>query len=333
MNLLVTGGAGFIGSNFIRLMLSTNEHMVVNLDSLTYAGNENNLNDLENGSNYKFIEGRIDNSELLEEIFQKYDIDQVIHFAAETHVDRSIKNPSLFVETNIIGTQILLETARKFWKLDQKNIDCTDFKKHTRFIQVSTDEVYGTLGKSGYFTEESNLAPNSPYSASKASADMLVRAYYETYGLPTIITRCSNNYGPFQYSEKLIPLVIQHALLDLPIPIYGDGKQVRDWLFVEDHCTAIAAVLHHGKIGEVYNIGGNNERENNEIVKFILTYLNKSEELLMYVDDRLGHDVRYAIDNTKITAEIGWSPRTSYEKGLTKTIDWYLENQDWLLKT
>ena len=333
MNLLVTGGAGFIGSNFIRLMLSTTEHMIVNLDSLTYAGNENTLSDLEYGSNYKFIEGRIGNRELLEEIFQKYDIDQIIHFAAETHVDRSIRNPSLFVETNIVGTQTLLEVARKHWMFDQKQVNGRHFKKHARFIQISTDEVYGTLGENGYFTEETNLAPNSPYSASKASADMLVRAYYETYGLPTIITRCSNNYGPFQHREKLIPLVIQHALQNTPIPIYGDGKQVRDWLFVEDHCTAIASVLRDGKIGEVYNIGGNNERKNNEIVKFILKYLNKSEELMMYVDDRLGHDVRYAIDHTKIIAEIGWSPQTTCEEGLARTIDWYVNNQDWLLET
>lgn len=330
MNILVTGGAGFIGSNFISHMLSTYNYTIVNLDLLTYAGNLNNLKGVSKKSNYHFIQGDICNKELVTELFHRFDIDVVINFAAESHVDRSIMDPSLFFRTNLLGTETLLEVAKDHWMVDPTNKRSRDYKEDVKFIQISTDEVYGTLEKDGYFVEESNLAPNSPYSASKASADMIVRAYHATYGLPVLITRCSNNYGPYQYPEKLIPLIIDKALKGGPIPIYGDGKQVRDWLHVEDHCTAIDTVLHKGEFGEVYNIGGNNEKENIEVVKLILNYLGKSENLISFVKDRLGHDRRYAIDNSKITNELDWSPAYTFEDGIKLTIEWYLSNVDWI---
>ena len=289
---LITGGAGFIGSNFVKYMLEKYpDYEIVNLDALTYCGN-------------------------LENIVK--DTDYIVHFAAESHVDRSIEDPQIFIKTNIIGTQVLLDAAKKH-----------NIKK---FLQVSTDEVYGSLGKEGYFTEESPLQANSPYSASKAGADLMVRAYGETFGLPINITRCSNNYGPYQFPEKLIPLMISNALEDKELPVYGDGKNIRDWLHVYDHCTAIDLVLHKGKLGEVYNIGGHNEKENIEIVKLILKELGKSESLIKFVKDRLGHDRRYAIDSTKITEELGWKPKYTFETGIIETINWYLNNQDWMEK-
>jgi len=330
MNILVTGGAGFIGTNFVKYMLSHHDYKIVNLDALTYAGNINNLKDIENHTNYHFIKGDICDRDLINDIFKKYKIDTVINFAAESHVDRSIEEPEVFLKSNILGTEVLLDTAVNYWKLDPNDKYSRDFKEDVKFIQVSTDEVYGELGKEGLFTEQTPLAPNSPYSASKASGDLIVRAYHETYGLPVNITRCSNNYGPYQFPEKLIPLMINNALKGEDLPIYGDGKQVRDWLHVDDHCEAIDTVLHKGKVGEVYNIGGNNEKENIEIVKLILTKLEKSEELIKHVTDRLGHDRRYAIDNTKITTELGWEPKYTFEQGIEVTIKWYLENTDWM---
>src|SRR5690625_4276942 len=330
MNILVTGGAGFIETNFVKYMLSHHDYKIVNLDALTYAGNINNLKDIENHTNYHFIKGDICDRDLINDIFKKYKIDTVINFAAESHVDRSIEEPEVFLKSNILGTEVLLDTAVNYWKLDPNDKYSRDFKEDVKFIQVSTDEVYGELGKEGLFTEQTPLAPNSPYSASKASADLIVRAYHETYGLPVNITRCSNNYGPYQFPEKLIPLMINNALKGEELPIYGDGKQVRDWLHVDDHCEAIETVLHKGKVGEEYNIGGNNEKENIEIVKLILTKLEKSEELIKHVTDRLGHDRRYALDNTKITTELGWEPKYTFEKGIEVTIKWYLENTDWM---
>lgn len=315
MKLLVTGGAGFIGSNFIHYMLNKYpSYELINLDALTYAGNLESLNGIEGHSNYTFVKGNIADSHLVEGLFQQ-GIDVVVNFAAESHVDRSITNPGIFVETNVMGTQVLLEAARKY------NV--------TKFVQVSTDEVYGTLGETGLFTEETPLAPNSPYSSSKAGGDLLVRAYHETYGLPINITRCSNNYGPYQFPEKLIPLMISRALNDQTLPIYGDGLNVRDWLYVEDHCSAIDLVIHNGKNGEVYNIGGNNERTNIEIVKTVLRELGKPESLITYVKDRPGHDRRYGIDATKITTKLGWKPKYHFETGIKETIKWYLNNQDW----
>lgn len=330
MNILVTGGAGFIGSNFIKYMLKNYNYKIVNLDLLTYAGNLRNLEDITEHSNYNFIKGDICDRELLEHLFRQYEINVVINFAAESHVDRSIMDPHLFLKTNVLGTQALLDTARNFWIVNPNDINTLKFKEGVKYIQISTDEVYGTLGKEGLFTEKTCLAPNSPYSASKASADMIVRAYHETYGLPINITRCSNNYGPFQFPEKLIPLMIINALQNKNLPIYGDGKQIRDWLHVIDHCAAIDAVLHKGKIGEIYNIGGNNEKENIEIIKEILRSLSKSEDLIKHVQDRLGHDRRYAIDNTKITTELGWSPSYTLEDGIEMTIEWYIENKEWI---
>ncbi|WP_078409106.1 dTDP-glucose 4,6-dehydratase [Priestia abyssalis] len=330
MNILVTGGAGFIGSNFVKHMLSKYDYTIVNLDLLTYAGNLKNLEGIAQTSRYHFVKGDIGDQELLNDIFQRFAINVVINFAAESHVDRSIENPEVFLNTNILGTQVLLNTAKHHWKVDSFDKYSREFKKGVKYIQISTDEVYGTLGKEGYFTEETCLSPNSPYSASKASADMLVRAYHETYGLPVNITRCSNNYGPYQFPEKLIPLMINNALKGNSLPVYGDGKQIRDWLHVEDHCTAIDTVLHKGRVGEVYNIGGNNEKENIEIVKLILRFLGESENLIKFVKDRLGHDRRYAIDNTKITRELGWSPSYTFEKGIEMTIKWYLDNTDWM---
>ncbi|QWH09081.1 dTDP-glucose 4,6-dehydratase [Bacillus mycoides] len=316
MKLLVTGGAGFIGSNFVRYMVKKYpEYNIVNLDALTYAGNLENLKDVEKLSNYKFIKGDIADRQFINQLFKEEKFDYVLNFAAESHVDRSITNPDIFIQTNIQGTQVLLDAAKN-----------AGIKK---YLQVSTDEVYGTLGETGYFTEETPLASNSPYSSSKAGADLLVRAYHETFGLPVNITRCSNNYGPFHFPEKLIPLMIINALSDKQLPVYGDGLNVRDWLHVEDHCQAIDLVLHKGKNGEVYNVGGNNERTNIEIVKTILKALDKPESLIKYVTDRPGHDRRYAIDATKLREELGWSPKYNFDTGIEQTIKWYLENQDW----
>lgn len=317
MRLLVTGGAGFIGSNFIHYMLKNHpDYKIVNFDLLTYAGNLANLKTVEQHSNYKFVRGDICNGEFVDFVIDEYDIDTVVNFAAESHVDRSIVDPGVFVKTNVLGTQTLLASAKN--------------KKVEKYLQISTDEVYGSLGEKGYFTENSPLAPNSPYSASKASADLIVRAYYETYGLNINITRCSNNYGPYQFPEKLIPLMITNASGGKELPVYGDGKNIRDWLYVEDHCQAIDLVLHKGKSGEIYNIGGHNEMHNIEIVERIVDTLGQSRSLIKYVADRLGHDRRYAIDPTKIKNELGWEPEHSFEEGIQRTIRWYLDNKDWL---
>ncbi|MCL1998386.1 MAG: dTDP-glucose 4,6-dehydratase [Turicibacter sp.] len=326
-NILITGGAGFIGSNFVHFMLNKN-HRIINLDALTYAGNLDNLASIKNPL-YSFVKGNICDKTLLDRIFTEHEIDTVVHFAAESHVDRSITGPEIFIQTNVHGTFNLLETAKSHWKIFPADHHNREYKSAVRFLQVSTDEVYGALGDTGLFTEETPLAPNSPYSASKASADMFVRAYGETFGLPVNITRCSNNYGQYQFPEKLIPLMITNALRDIPLPVYGKGEQVRDWLHVEDHCSAIYAVLTKGEIGEVYNIGGNNEKQNIEVVRKILQTLGKPESLIKYVQDRPGHDRRYAIDNGKITAKLGWSPEYSFEQGIEKTLQWYLSNQDW----
>jgi len=316
LKLLITGGAGFIGSNFVHYM--RNEHptyTLINVDLLTYAGNLDNLAGLENEPRYRFVQADIAEKTAIEPIFQE-GIDAVLNFAAESHVDRSITNPGIFVHSNVLGTQTLLDLAREY--------------KVAKFVQVSTDEVYGTLGDEGLFTESTPLAPNSPYSASKAGADLLVRAYHETFGLPVNITRCSNNYGPYQFPEKLIPLMIRNALADQPLPVYGDGLNVRDWLYVEDHCRAIDRVLHKGRSGEVYNVGGNNERTNLHVVRTILAKLGKPKSLIRHVEDRLGHDRRYAIDASKIRDELGWVPQFEYESGIEKTIEWYLANQTWM---
>jgi dTDP-glucose 4,6-dehydratase len=329
--ILVTGGAGFIGSNFVKFMLQSHpEYKIINVDALTYAGNLENLKDIRDNDNYIFIKADIRDRGLIDNIFNEYNITQLINFAAESHVDRSIEDPEIFLTTNIIGTQVLLDVAKKHWKINPNDKYCKQYKEGVKFLQVSTDEVYGALGKTGMFVETMPLMPNSPYSASKASADMVVRAYHETFGMPVNITRCSNNYGPYQFPEKLIPLMINNCLNDKELPVYGDGMQVRDWLHVYDHCSAIDTVLHKGKIGEVYNIGGNNEKANIEIVKLIINTLGKSEALIKYVKDRPGHDRRYAIDNTKITSELGWSPKYTFEEGIQETIEWYLDNSVWI---
>lgn len=331
-NILVTGGAGFIGSNFVKHMLATYDYNIINMDSLTYAGNLENLTDIENNPKYIFIKADIRDREALDKIFADHQIDTVVNFAAESHVDRSIEDPELFLSTNVLGTQALLDTAKKYWKVNPEDKHCRLFKEGVKYLQVSTDEVYGTLGKDGMFTETTPLAPNSPYSASKTGADLIVRAYHETFGMPINITRCSNNYGPYQFPEKLIPLMINNCLNNKELPVYGDGMQIRDWLHVKDHCTGIDTVLHKGKIGEVYNIGGNNEKANIEIVKLIIKDLGKSEELIKYVQDRPGHDRRYAVDNSKITRELGWAPSYTFEQGIQETIEWYLANQEWMEK-
>ncbi len=316
-NTLITGGVGFIGSNFVRYFLKKcSDCSIINLDKLAYAGNLENLKTIENNESYTFVKGSICNRELLDYVFSKYQIDYVINFAAESHVDRSILGPDIFVETNVRGTQTLLDVARNY-----------NVKK---FIQISTDEVYGELGETGYFTEETPLAPNSPYSASKASADMLCRAYFRTYALPVVITRCSNNYGPYQFPEKLIPLMIYKTSNNEKLPVYGDGTNVRDWIHVADHCRAIDTVLRKGKAGEVYNIGGDSERQNIEIVRLIIDGLGKSEDLIQFVKDRPGHDKRYAMDISKIKGELGWEPEYSFEEGMEETIEWYLKNAEWL---
>lgn len=313
--LLVTGGAGFIGSCFVRHELKKHpDYKIINLDALTYCGNIENLNDVKDNPNYTFVHGNICDRKLVRELVAESDC--IVNFAAESHVDNSIKHPEIFVETNVQGTLNLLQAGKELGV--------------ERYLQVSTDEVYGTLGKTGYFYETTPLAPNSPYSASKASADMLVRAYRETYGLPTLNTRCSNNYGPYQYPEKLIPFFISQLLKGEKVPVYGDGLNVRDWLYVYDHCEAIDVVLHKGKIGEVYNIGGHNEKTNMEITHLILEAMGKDESSIKYVKDRLGHDRRYAISNNKITAELGWKPSITFEEGIKLTINWYLNNQEWM---
>lgn len=328
---LVTGGAGFIGSNFIKFMLQKHpDYRIVNYDMLSYAGNLENLKDIESNPNYVFICGDIRDRIKVEEIFNLYSIEVVVNFAAESHVDRSIIDPEVFLTTNIIGTQVLLDTAKKHWSIDSSNKYNREYKLGVKFQQVSTDEVYGALDKEGMFVETMPLLPNSPYSASKAGADLIVRAYHETYGMPINITRCSNNYGPYQFPEKLIPLIINNCLNDKPLPIYGDGMQIRDWLHVADHCEAIDCVLHKGGLGEVYNVGGNNERTNIDLVKTIIKILGKSESLIRYVQDRPGHDRRYAINNTKITSELGWKPQYSFEQGIKETVEWYLDNKNWI---
>lgn len=328
--ILVTGGAGFIGSNFIRYMLGKYpDYHIVNADALTYAGNPANLTDIEENERYSFEKADIRDRARIEEIFQKYCPDMLVNFAAESHVDRSIDDPEIFLTTNIIGTQVLLDVSKKYWKLHPDDKYSKDFREGVKFQQVSTDEVYGALGKEGMFTETTPLSPNSPYSAAKAGADMIVRAYHETYGMPINITRCSNNYGPYQFPEKLIPLMISNCLHDKALPVYGDGMQIRDWLHVCDHCSAIDTVLHNGVNGEIYNIGGNNEKANIDIVRLILKVLDKPESLISHVKDRPGHDRRYAIDNTKITTQLGWSPAYTFEDGMAETIAWYVEHQDW----
>lgn len=329
--LLVTGGAGFIGSNFIKLMLDKHpNYKIVNIDALTYAGNLENLVEVDKHPNYEFVKADIRDRAAMDQAFQKYAVDFVINFAAESHVDRSIEDPEVFLTTNIIGTQVLLDTAKKYWSVDPGDKYCREYKPGVKFLQVSTDEVYGALGPTNMFVETMPLMPNSPYSASKASADLIVRAYNETFGLPVNITRCSNNYGPYQFPEKLIPLMIKNCIENKSLPVYGDGMQVRDWLHVSDHCSAIELVLREGRVGEVYNIGGNNEKANIEIVKLIISTLGKSEELIKYVKDRPGHDRRYAIDNTKITTELGWKPQYTFEEGIAETIQWYLNNTEWI---
>ncbi|RAR42389.1 dTDP-glucose 4,6-dehydratase [Paenibacillus sp. MDMC362] len=318
MKLLVTGGAGFIGSNFILYMMKQHpEYKIINMDVLTYAGNLENLKYVEKEANYTFIQADIADKVAVNQIFQQ-GIDVVVNFAAESHVDRSILEPEVFVNTNVLGTQVLLDASKKYGV--------------TKFVQVSTDEVYGSLGETGLFSESTPLAPNSPYSASKAGGDLIARAYHETFGLPVNITRCSNNYGPYQFPEKLIPLMISRALNDEALPVYGDGLNIRDWLYVEDHCSAIDLVIHQGQVGEVYNIGGNNERTNIHIVKTILEELGKPESLISFVEDRPGHDRRYGIDPTKITSELGWKPKHNFETGIKETIAWYLNNQEWLTR-
>ncbi|MBB6732292.1 dTDP-glucose 4,6-dehydratase [Cohnella zeiphila] len=316
MRLLVTGGAGFIGSNFVQYMLKRFPgYQIMNVDLLTYAGNPDNLLSVDGNPQYLFVRADIADRIAMEPLFAE-GVDVVVNFAAESHVDRSISQPDLFVRTNVMGTQNLLDLSKGY-----------GVKK---YVQISTDEVYGTLGAEGLFTEQSPLMPNSPYSASKAGADLLVRAYAETFGLTVNTTRCSNNYGPYQFPEKLIPLMITNALSDKPLPVYGDGLNIRDWLYVEDHCSAIDLVIHQGKPGEVYNIGGNNERTNLHVVRTILQELGKPETLIQYVTDRLGHDRRYAIDASKIRRELGWVPQYDYETGIRQTIQWYLQNTEWL---
>lgn len=318
-NILITGAAGFIGSNFaIYFKNKYPDYNLIILDKLTYAGNIHNLDNIIN--DIKFIEGDICDEKLVSDVFSKYDINGVIHFAAESHVDNSIKEPFVFTKTNVLGTHTLLEVAKKHWGEGSSN----------KFVHISTDEVYGSLGEDGYFTEESPITPSSPYSSSKASSDLIALAYNTTYKMNVTVTNCSNNYGPYQHNEKLIPHMIKLAMNDEKLPVYGTGKNIRDWLFVEDHCKAIDMVYHNGKAGERYNIGGHNEKQNIEIVKLILKQLNKSEDLITYVEDRKGHDLRYAIDPTKIKNELGWEPETKFEDGIVKTIDWYINNPEYL---
>ena len=317
-NILVTGGAGFIGSNFVKYLLQNYDYNVINFDKLTYAGNLENLTDIEKDPRYKFFKGDICEEKDVEKAITDNKVDTIVNFAAESHVDRSILGPKEFIVTNVIGTQVLLEAARKL------GIE--------KYLQVSTDEVYGSLPEDKpelLFTEKTPITTNSPYSASKASADLLVNAYFHTFKMPVLTTRCSNNYGPYQFPEKLIPLMIAKAVDGQKLPVYGDGKNVRDWLYVEDHCSAITEVLHRGKIGDVYNIGGNNEWYNIDIVKIILKLLGKGEDHITYVKDRPGHDRRYAIDSSKIMSELGWAPKYQFDGGIEKTIKWYVDNENW----
>ncbi len=329
-NILITGGAGFIGSHLVRLFVTKYpDYRIYNLDKLTYAGNLENLTDIENADNYKFIKGDICDSGLVNSLFEKYNIDSVLHCAAESHVDRSISDPLAFVQTNVIGTVTLLQAAKNNWN---GNFD------GKLFYHISTDEVYGSLGSEGYFYETTAYDPRSPYSASKASSDHFVRAYHHTYGLPVKISNCSNNYGPFHFPEKLIPLCISNIINKKPLPIYGKGENVRDWLFVKDHVRAIDTIFHNGKNGETYNIGGHNEWTNIDLVKELCHQMDnklgresgESEKLITYVKDRAGHDLRYAIDASKLERELGWKPSLQFAEGLSETIDWYLENQKWL---
>lgn len=330
---LVTGGAGFIGSNFIRLLLNCEKYNVVNLDALYYAGNKETLVDILNHENHIFIQGDISDRDLISNLFEHYKFSAIFNFAAESHVDRSIQNADPFIQSNIIGTYELLQVSNKYFaSLSDEH------KSKFRFLQISTDEVYGDLDETGYFSETSNYNPSSPYSASKAAADHLVHAYHRTYGLPTLITNCSNNYGPYQYPEKLIPVVISNAISGNKIPIYGDGENIRDWLFVEDHCDAILTVFNNGKVGEKYCIGGESEKTNIEIANEICSVLDelcplnsgyKYSGQIQYVEDRAGHDRRYAIDFAKIRDDLGWNPKQNFNSGMKKTINWYLNNQDW----
>ncbi|MCE1168626.1 MAG: dTDP-glucose 4,6-dehydratase [Sphingobacteriia bacterium] len=328
--ILITGGAGFIGSHVVRLFVNKYpDYQIVNLDKLTYAGNLANLKDIEVKSNYSFVKGDITDSNFLIDLFAKYQFDGVIHLAAESHVDRSIANPLEFVLTNVVGTVNLLNAARNIWK---------DNYEGKRFYHISTDEVYGTLGENGLFTEETSYDPHSPYSASKASSDHFVRAYHDTYGLPVVVSNCSNNYGSFQFPEKLIPLFINNIRNNKPLPVYGKGENVRDWLWVEDHARAIDVIYHNGLDGDTYNIGGHNEWKNIDLIKVMCKVMDKklnrpegeSEKLITYVKDRAGHDLRYAIDSSKLQRELGWKPSLQFEEGIEKTIDWYLNNHDWL---
>lgn len=328
---LVTGGAGFIGSNFIYYMLNKYGNVkLINLDKLTYAGNLENLKGVENDKRYTFVQGDICDKALVEKLFQENEIDYIVNFAAESHVDRSIKEPEVFVNTNVLGTVTLLNAAKNAWEI--KN----GFMEGKKYLQVSTDEVYGSLGETGYFMETTPINPHSPYSSSKAGADLVVKAYFDTFKMPINITRCSNNYGPYQFPEKLIPLLINNCLNKKQLPIYGDGLNIRDWLYVEDHCKAIDMVINNGKIGEVYNVGGHNERTNIHIVETVINYINEnidnsvSKQLIKYVEDRKGHDRRYGIDPTKIREELGWEPETRFEDGIIKTIKWYLDNKVWM---
>lgn len=328
---LVTGGAGFIGSNFVKRMLDRHkDYKIINVDVLTYAGNLENLKEISDNPNYNFVKADIRDRAKMDEIFTAHGINTVINFAAESHVDRSIETPGIFFETNIIGTQVLLDVAKKNWKVNPDDKYCKEYKPDVKFLQVSTDEVYGALGSTGMFVETLPLLPNSPYSASKAGADLIVRAYHETFCMPVNITRCSNNYGPYQFPEKLIPLMINNCFKNKVLPVYGDGMQIRDWLHVSDHCCAIDTVLHKGVDGEIYNIGGNNEKANIEIVKLVIATIGKSESLIQYVQDRPGHDRRYAIDNTKITTQLGWQPAYTFEQGMKETIEWYVNNTQWV---
>ncbi|SDD11181.1 dTDP-glucose 4,6-dehydratase [Aquimonas voraii] len=331
--LLVTGGAGFIGGNFVLQQVAAG-HRVVNLDALTYAGNRDTLSSLDGNPNHIFVQGDIGDRELVRRLLAEHRPDAIVNFAAESHVDRSIDGPGAFVQTNIVGTFQLLEAARGWYaELDE------GARGGFRFLHVSTDEVYGSLGETGKFTETTAYQPNSPYSASKAASDHLVRAYHHTYGLPVLTTNCSNNYGPYQFPEKLIPLIIQRAVAGEPLPVYGDGKNVRDWLFVGDHCRAIARVLEAGRVGEVYNVGGDAERQNIDVVRTICRLLDARrpradgaprESQITYVKDRPGHDRRYAIDASKLKSELGWTPSRSFEQGIEETVDWYLQHQDWV---
>lgn len=359
MTYLITGGAGFIGANFVKHMLTTYpDAKLIVLDALTYAGNLGTLSEELKNPNLTFVKGDITESEVVDRIFRQHEVVYVVNFAAESHVDRSIENPQLFLQTNILGTQNLLDTAKKYWTSGKDENNYPIWKEGVKFLHVSTDEVYGSLGDEGYFTEETPLDPRSPYSASKAGSDLIVKAYGETYKMPVNITRCSNNYGPYHFPEKLIPLIIRNILEGKQLPVYGDGSNVRDWLYVEDHCKAIDVVLHNGKTGEVYNVGGHNEKKNIDIVKLVISIIHNimekepeyrkalkkkeilpdgstdiswiNDNLISFVRDRQGHDRRYAIDPTKISTELGWLPQTKFDDGIVKTIYWYLNNQNWV---